>query len=942
MFRFILCKIRNKKWMIISLLLGNLLMVAIAAAGPMYSQAALQRMLTSNLSSYLVESNKYPGTIVAAYDCTTFGKMSESAYVKVDEGAQLLEELVDELEVPVLESGFHYSKSNLVAKHEIDIDDNNDNLRLKLVGYSDFAAHVEFIQGEIYSAEVQDNVIEVVVNENTFVESKMMLGEILTLPSIKDADGNAYSLKVVGVFEPADPQELCWITNPGSWESVCMMDADLFREVFISMELKNVNYNAEWFSILDYTAIRGDQAENYLEAIYRAGEKYDELNMKSLSVYFQSILEEFVPQGKKLDTTIGVLQLPIFVLLASFIFMVSRQMLEMEQNEISIYKSRGANKGQILSMYLLQSVLIGLVSLAAGIPLGIFVCKVLGASNSFLEFVKRTGLPVEICPKALLFAGGAVIFSIGTMVLPVIKYANVNIVDHKRKKNRAAKHSLWQMLCVDVILLGISLYGLYQFNERRDYLAQQVLEGASLDPLLYICSSLFMMGAALLVLRIFPWIVRLIFWLGKRWWSPALYSSFLRIIRTRSNQGFMMVFLILTVAMGIYDAQAARTINANAQERIQYITGADLVLREEWTDNADAVAGDATGTLELTYLEPSFEKYEEMEGVELATKVLVSNNVNVSVENGKLKNVMLMGIHTKEFGQVAWFKESLLPAHYHEYLNAISQNAQAILVSSNFRDLYGYEVGDVLNYSTDNNSTLRGIIYGFVDYWPSYAPVVKKMGSDGLYQETDHFLIVAHLAQIQAAWGVTPYQVWIKTEDSSQFIYDYAEESGTRYMLFEDTSAELIELKNDPIFQGTNGVLTIGFICILVLCIMGFLIYWILSIQSRTLQFGIFRAMGMSMGEVFAMLLNEQLFISGVSIGAGIGVGILTSRLFVPLIQIAYSSADQVLPLEIISESSDYVRLFAVIGAAILLCLGILGWLISRIRISQALKLGED
>ena len=49
--------------MIISLLLGNLLMVSIAAAAPMYSQASLQRALTRNLGNYIEETGKYPGTI---------------------------------------------------------------------------------------------------------------------------------------------------------------------------------------------------------------------------------------------------------------------------------------------------------------------------------------------------------------------------------------------------------------------------------------------------------------------------------------------------------------------------------------------------------------------------------------------------------------------------------------------------------------------------------------------------------------------------------------------------------------------------------------------------------------------------------------------------------------------------------------------------------------
>ena len=47
-------------------------------------------------------------------------------------------------------------------------------------------------------------------------------------------------------------------------------------------------------------------------------------------------------------------------------------------------------------------------------------------------------------------------------------------------------------------------------------------------------------------------------------------------------------------------------------------------------------------------------------------------------------------------------------------------------------------------------------------------------------------------------------------------------------------------------------------------------------------------------------------------------------------------------PIEIVSQSSDYVRLFVVIGAVILICMVALGVLISKIKISQALKLGED
>ena len=129
---------------------------------------------------------------------------------------------------------------------------------------------------------------------------------------------------------------------------------------------------------------------------------------------------------------------------------------------------------------------------------------------------------------------------------------------------------------------------------------------------------------------------------------------------------------------------------------------------------------------------------------------------------------------------------------------------------------------------------------------------------------------------------------------------------------------------------------------VLVLCSVGFLIYWILSIQSRALQFGIFRAMGMTMKEVLGMLVNEQVFISGIALLSGVGIGKLAAQLFVPMIQVAYSSAEQVIPLEISGAGADQLKLYLVVGIVMILCMVILGFMVKKIKIAQALKLGED
>jgi putative ABC transport system permease protein len=137
-------------------------------------------------------------------------------------------------------------------------------------------------------------------------------------------------------------------------------------------------------------------------------------------------------------------------------------------------------------------------------------------------------------------------------------------------------------------------------------------------------------------------------------------------------------------------------------------------------------------------------------------------------------------------------------------------------------------------------------------------------------------------------------------------------------------------------------VLTSNFIIVVLWCAAGFLIYWILSIRSRELQFGIYRAMGMSVKEVLTMLACEQILISGSSILIGVVAGSLATELYLSLIQVAYSGSKKVLPIRMASQASDSIRLFVIIGLMIAVCMAVLAWLISKIRIAQALKLGED
>lgn len=932
MLRYILRKMISKKWLFIALLIGNILLTGIAASNPLYADAVMQRMLTDDMDAYLTKKNAYPGLVSVFFN----GSVKKNGLIKENEA--LAHAVPADFGVPARMEVRRYFMSPMQNQPLIERDDAKIS-SIGLGALEDVAAHARIVAGRMFDSERRaDGTVEVIVSQRALVELNLLMGERREFPKLTDADGQPIVIEVVGVYDVSDVEDPYWVRSPSSYKSECLLDFDLFNRLFVREDLP-VALSGCWYELLDAEQMSARNAQ----ALYETALKYQEMGKNrqylTVTVAFSDILKNHIAQARRVRVTLWVLQAPIYILLAAFVFMVSRQILETEEAEISVLKSRGVSGGQILSMYLLQSCLLALAGTAAGVPLGALITQALGSANAFLEFVSRRALPVRVGRETALYALAAAAVSILAMVLPVRRYAKVSIVAQKQKKARRAR-PFWQKAFLDVIALGTALYGLYSFNGQKAQLAERILAGEVPDPLLFLCSSLFIIGAGLVAIRLIPLFVSAVFRVFRRLWSPALYASFLKVLRQRANQDFIMIFLVMTIALGVFNAQTARTINDSAEENTRYVTGADVVLREKWESNADQVAENPS--LDLIYYEPDYGVYQTMEGAASVCKVFTDANVSCSVPGGTLKKTLLMAIDTDAFGRTAWFDASLLPHHINEYLNAMAQNARAVLVSANFRDEYGLKLGDVINYwNTDNEST-RGIIYGFVDYWPGYAPFTHEKSADGVYRETENHLIVANLSQVQDVMGVRPYSVWVRAKDGAQFLYDYAETSGTRYAVFEDVDAKIVEMKNDPMIKSLNGVLTVGFIVALALCFIGFLMYWILSIRQRTLQFGIYRAMGMRMREILTMLLNEQLCISVLSIAVGAAVGHLAAKLYMPLIQIAYASSDSYLPLRTSVDVSDTLRLLVIVAVMLIACMAILFTIIRRMKIAQALKLGED
>jgi len=941
----------NNKWMMLSLLVGNILLIGIVSSAPMYVQATLQRVLIRDMEQSQIDRGRFPA--IAEFNFYFNHIDPELTYsVYQDTRNRVVPEMIESFQVPMLSVVQHI---RLEGWHVIPLVNREVGGRIRsmrLSAYDNFENHIVITHGRLPSDTMDGSVIEVIANQHTMVRQDILFDELLYVTNVQ-YHGRDIQLRVVGIFEARADEHMYWVHNPDQLMSAFLISPDLVHNHFINSYSQQYRATSTWYMMLNYHEMSVDNVPHYLRVDEYFNQRFNAQRggIWSYRENFIDTVRNYVHRADRLNITLWVLQAPLYVLLAFYIFMVSKQILTLEQNDISVLKSRGASRGQLIGVYGLQSVFVAVVSLALGLPLGIWICRMLGASNGFLEMVQRTALDVRITPEAILYALIATLLSTLTMLLPVIKFSRVTIVDHKRGKAGKSKKSIWERFFLDILCFGIACYGLFNFNNQRELMARAMVDIQSVDPLLFLSASLFIIGLGLICLRLFPYVVKLIFTLGRSHWSPAMYASMLKVMRSSGEEQFIMIFLVFTMSVGIFSAQSARTINLNNDHMIMYQTGADLVFRERWQDNRAPIGGgmgppaaQGTGSANqrVIYQEPDFQRFTNFEEVDAIARVM-RRNVTVTSQGATVNNVRLMGIDTREFGQTAWYRDDLLPIHMNHFLNVLGQRADAVLLSDNFRTRLDFSIGDGIVYRDNAGNSTRGVVYGFVEHWPGYSPIEWTTERTGETVQEEVFLVVSNLGFLQTVWGVMPYEVWMRTNTASnRFFYDFARERGLNLVVFNDANGLVVESRNDPILQGTNGVLTVSFIVTLLICFTGFLIYWILSIKARVLQFGIFRAMGLSMRDIIGLLINEQLFITLMAVLIGAGVGEIAARLFVPLIQISYSAADQVIPLMIVTYRQDYINLYGIISMMIALCLFILGVLISKIKIAQALKLGED
>ena len=569
---------RNTKWMVLCLFIGFLLAAGMMSTIPIYMDASLQRMLIKDMEQYQIDNNKYPGLY----------SVTKTLQITSDTNTQqaTIDDVVSKSDSRINAIGIasENTKTTLIddCLYIVNGERNGSELstRLKLIGMTDSLDHMKLVRGELPSKTSVDGVYEGLASEDALKTLGINMGNTYKIVSLA-AGVEPYYVKITGVYEQKTDNDSYWAETLDSYLNAIFVDYDMVRNDLMPAGRFNAVNIARRYSLdyhtLDMNRISAVTAElEKDDAFYKEAGYAHEFNVAD-------IIGNYTERAEKLTRILWILQIPAMVMLAFYLFMVSQLNVDRERNEIAVFKSRGASSWQIFGMYAAESGILGIVTLVVAPFIGLVLCQFLGVSNGFLEFVNRTGIAAKITGISIIYALLAVVVFFLTTMIPIIPASKLTIVQYKQSRTKVVKMSLWEKCGVDIVLLAVSFGFLYFYTTNiTNSIAEGTFEATGeLDPLLFIFSTLMILGFGLLFIRIYPYLLRIVYYVLRPFWTPSQYMAITTVCRSQGGkERFLMLFLVMTFSFGLFSANTARAINNNISDRIYYENGADVVMTE--------------------------------------------------------------------------------------------------------------------------------------------------------------------------------------------------------------------------------------------------------------------------------------------------------------------------------------------------------------------------
>jgi len=943
----------SQRGLVLAATLGLAAAISLTLSIPLYADAIYYRIFESRVVTNDIEeqvNQRPPFSFVFHYNGGWYGnKQWEDVQSADDYLSQRTGPIIGLPQIHMVRY-FRTEPYAMFPLGETNFSDENRRLALPSFAFmSGIQENITILEGEFPAVALQDGPIEVLIHEDLATELGIQINERYQVYIQDETDlgtrtSTQVEVRVAGIWKPLDSTSDYWIFNP-----VNLSDTFLVAEGTFGGRISNILpdeiYSVIWYMVMDGTDVHSSDARGLLSRINTVQRQLNNLLPDTkLSDSPQDALIEYQRSASLLTILLYAFAVPIIGLILAFIGLVAGLSIERQRNEIAVLRSRGGTTMQIVGIVVLQSLILGMFALVISSPLALLVAQIIGNTRSFLDFSAGADLRLGLTPATLRTGLVAVGLAMVFQVTPAIGAARHTIISYKLEQARMLRPPWWQRAFLDFLLFIPAAYGAYLLREQGSLV---VLDKAALgdpfqNPLLFLVPAIGIFALTLFLLRLIPPIMAGIAWIVSHTKSVGLLLAARHLSRTPGSYSTPLILLVLTLSLSAFTASLAQTLDTHLHDQKYYASGSDLSFFElgestEQETNPYAVIASETESkdedLGPRWLFFPVYEYLNVPGIEAAARV-GRYSAEASTPNG-LVGGEFIGVDRLDFPKVSFWRKDFASASLGSLMNSLAVRQDGILVPREFMEQHNLQGGDILRMQITTYGfrfevpfTIVGNFELFPTWYPNEGP-----------------LFVGNLEYVyEQAGSQFPYEVWLSAApnvDLQQIGDEGLSEINVRILNWEAADLEITDEQSRPERQGLFGLLSIGFSAAAILTVFGFLLYALFSFRRRFIELGVLRASGLSTGQMTSFLAWELMFLIVIGGIVGTGLGALVSNLFIPYLQIGADPASRVPPYLVEIAWPAVFQIYALFGLLFLVTLIILVILLRRMRIFEAIKLGE-
>lgn len=285
----------------------------------------------------------------------------------------------------------------------------------------------------------------------------------------------------------------------------------------------------------------------------------------------------------------------ICVILAFLVVYASRYLIKRRNKEFAIYLLLGMPKGTLLRLTLVETLIVGLVSLVAGIGLGLLISQGLLYVTAFMFVVDIPGFTFFVAQDELLktvvvfliIFALALFFNVGY----VMKAKLIDLIQSERKNDTLKLRSIPLSFClflVSCVVIGVSYYLLSE-------------NGIVVNPTFGAATALVCVGTLLFFYSLSGFLLRVI-----QSMKPLYYRGLnmftLRQVASRINSSFVsMAVICMTLFLAITSVAGGVGISLSMQNSMASITHYDASVTSYYSVASSLEGSDYSNEVKQRY-----------------------------------------------------------------------------------------------------------------------------------------------------------------------------------------------------------------------------------------------------------------------------------------------------------------------------------------------------